>query len=72
MEQMIVIASKTVCMLVALERLGFKVLEMVFWRRPLGLKLFRRTAAEASSSAGLAANQGLYNGLLAGPPGYSR
>src|SRR5687768_3056008 len=50
---------------VALEHLGFMVLEMFFWRRPLGLKVFHLTQAAADSSATLAANQGLYNGFLA-------
>ena len=38
---------------------------MFFWRKPVGLKVFRLTQAEADSSATLAANQGLYNGFLA-------
>ena len=51
--------------LVALEHAGFLILEMFFWRRPLGLKVFHLTQAAADSSAALAANQGLYNGFLA-------
>jgi len=50
---------------VAAEHVGFMVLEMFFWRRPIGLKIFRLTQAGADSSAILAANQGLYNGFLA-------
>jgi putative membrane protein len=41
-------------------------LEMVLWTQPYGLKAFGNTAEKARDSAVLAANQGLYNGLLAG------
>lgn len=51
--------------LVALLHLGFMVLEMFFWTKPLGLQIFNNTEAVAQSSAVLAANQGLYNGFLA-------
>ncbi len=50
---------------VAFQHLGFMVLEMFFWTKPLGRKIFRRTEAQAKDSAALAANQGLYNGFLA-------
>lgn len=50
---------------VALEHLGFLVLEMFFWTRPFGLETFGLTAEFAAQSASLAANQGLYNGFLA-------
>jgi putative membrane protein len=49
---------------IALEHFYFLVLEMFFWQKPLGLKTFRNSAAQAKSSAVLAANQGLYNGFL--------
>jgi putative membrane protein len=51
--------------LVAFEHLYFLVLEMFLWQKPLGLKTFHNSAAQAKSSAVLAANQGLYNGFLA-------
>ncbi len=51
--------------LTALLHLGFLVLEMFFWTRPLGLKIFRQSLEKAQNSAVLAANQGLYNGFLA-------
>ncbi len=51
--------------LVALLHVWFLVLEMFLWDKPLGLKTFRHSAAEAASSKVLAANQGLYNGFLA-------
>jgi putative membrane protein len=50
--------------LVALLHLWFLVLEMFLWDKPLGLKTFRHSPAEAASSKVLAANQGLYNGFL--------
>jgi putative membrane protein len=45
--------------------LGFLILEMFLWRKPLGLKVFGMSPAMAESTAVLAANQGLYNGFLA-------
>jgi putative membrane protein len=39
---------------------------MFQWTKPLGLKIFRQTQAQADSSKILAMNQGLYNGFLAG------
>jgi putative membrane protein len=50
---------------VAIEHLGFLVLEMFLWSRPVGLRVFGQTQAQADGSAKLAANQGLYNGFLA-------
>jgi putative membrane protein len=51
--------------LVAVLHLYFLVLEMFLWDKPLGLRVFRHSAAEAAASKVLAANQGLYNGFLA-------
>ena len=51
--------------LVALLHLYFLVLEMFFWSRPLGLRIFGLTPDFAAASKTLAANQGLYNGFLA-------
>jgi putative membrane protein len=50
---------------VALEHLGFLVLEMFLWTKPLGLSVFRQAKEKAEASRALAANQGLYNGFLA-------
>ena len=50
---------------VAIEHLGFLVLEMFFWTTPTGMQAFGLTQAFAEQSAPLAANQGLYNGFLA-------
>jgi len=51
--------------LVALLHLGFLVLEMFLWTKPLGLRVFRNTPERAEATRVLAANQGLYNGFLA-------
>ena len=50
---------------VALSHVGFLVLEMFLWERPLGLRVFGMTPGAAKVSRVLAANQGLYNGFLA-------
>ena len=59
------LAADVLVALVALLHVWFLVLEMFLWDKPLGLKTFRHSAAEAASSKVLAANQGLYNGFLA-------
>jgi putative membrane protein len=59
------LAANVLAALVALEHLGFLVLEMFLWTKPLGLKIFRLTPQAAEMSRTLAANQGLYNGFLA-------
>ena len=51
--------------LVAVEHVGFLVLEMFFWDHPVGQRIFEMTPDYAAQSATLAANQGLYNGFLA-------
>lgn len=50
---------------VALEHLGFLVLEMFLWTKPAGRRIFGLTPEIAEGSKVLAANQGLYNGFLA-------
>ena len=42
----------------------FLYLEMFLWTRPAGLRTFDLTPERAESSKVLAANQGLYNGIL--------
>lgn len=54
-----------ISILVALLHIGFMVLEMFLWTKPIGLKIFGQSLAAAQGSATLAANQGLYNGFLA-------
>jgi len=51
--------------LVAALHLYFLVLEMFFWTKPLGRRVFGLTPEFAQASKSLAANQGLYNGFLA-------
>ena len=51
--------------LVAALHMGFLVLEMFLWDKPVGLKVFGQTLEQARSSKVLAANMGLYNGFLA-------
>ena len=50
--------------LVALAHADFLVLEMFFWDHPVGRKIFSMTPEVSAASAGLARNQGLYNGFL--------
>ena len=52
-------------LLVAVEHIAFMVLEMFFWTKPLGRRVFGLTSEFATASAALAKNQGLYNGFLA-------
>ncbi len=59
------LAAQVLAAFVAFEHFGFMVLEGYFWNKPLGLKVFRRSQADADSSFALAKNQGLYNGFLA-------
>jgi putative membrane protein len=51
--------------IVAVLHLCFLILEMFYWDRPLGRKIFHTTPEFSRASAVLAANQGLYNGFLA-------
>lgn len=51
--------------LTALAHVGFLVLEMVLWTKPVGRKVFRMSPERAKATRVLAANQGLYNGFLA-------
>ena len=50
--------------LIALFHIWICLLEMVFWQKPLGLKIFKLDADLAKKSAPMAANQGLYNVFL--------
>jgi putative membrane protein len=53
------------CLFVAVEHFLFLVLEIFFWTKPVGRKIFRLSEEYAQQSKSLAANQGLYNGFLA-------
>jgi putative membrane protein len=57
--------AKLSVIIVAALHVGFLVLEMFLWQEPIGLQVFHLTAQQASDTSVLAANQGLYNGLLA-------
>ena len=59
------IAANIAVGLVAALHLYFLVLEMFFWDKPLGRRVFGLTPEFAAASKSLAANQGLYNGFLA-------
>jgi putative membrane protein len=74
------IAANVLVGLVAALHLYFLVLEMFFWTKPLGRRVFGLKPELAQATAALAANQGLYNGFLAagllwglslGPAGFS-
>lgn len=58
-------AAKLATLLIALLQSAILILEMFFWSKPLGKKVFRLTDEFAAASRVLAANQGLYNGFLA-------
>jgi putative membrane protein len=59
------LAASILIGIVAALHVYFLVLEMVFWDRPLGRRVFGLTPEFAAESKALAANQGLYNGFLA-------
>jgi putative membrane protein len=59
------IAANITTAFVALLHVYILVLEMFFWDKPAGIKIFRLTPDFARQSKVLAANQGLYNGFLA-------
>lgn len=51
--------------IVASLHVGFLILEMFLWNKPVGRKIFGLKREFAEQSAALASNQGLYNGFLA-------
>jgi putative membrane protein len=57
--------AKLLVGIVAILHMGFLVLEMFYWDRPPGRRIFRTTPEFSKASAVLAGNQGLYNGFLA-------
>ena len=59
------IVAEVIVVLVALLHVYFMVLEMFFWDKPLGMRIFSTQPDYARASKVLAANQGLYNGFLA-------
>lgn len=59
------IAANILLGIVALFHLWFFVLERFIWNMPLGQKIFRMSAERAEAGSLLAANQGVYNLVLA-------
>lgn len=52
-------------LVVILLHLGFALLEIFFWTKPFGRKVFKLSPSFAEESRLLAMNQGLYNLILA-------
>ena len=50
---------------IMLLHIGFMILEIFYWDKPLGRRVFGHSQEAAKVSKTLAANQGLYNGFLA-------
>ncbi len=59
------VATNIIVAVIAILHVGILVLEMFFWKQPMGRRIFGTTKETSESSATLAANQGLYNGFLA-------
>jgi putative membrane protein len=59
------IIAQIVVGIVALIHVGILMLEMFFWDKEPGMRVFRTEPDFAAASKVLAANQGLYNGFLA-------
>lgn len=59
------LAARLLVGVVALEHVWILILEMFLWQKPLGRRVFGTTAEQAKTTSVLAANQGLYNGILA-------
>ncbi len=57
--------SNTLILFIALQHIAFLVLEMFYWDKPLGRRIFGTMKEAAAASKTLAMNQGLYNGFLA-------
>ena len=57
--------ADSVVFAVAILHIAFMSLEMCFWCRPMGHKIFGLKPDFADKTRKLAANQGLYNGFLA-------
>ena len=60
-----ILVANIVIAVIAILHVGFLVLEMFLWNHAFGRKTFKMTSEYSQASASLAANQGLYNGLLA-------
>ena len=60
-----VILKNTLIAIIALQHVAFLVLEMFYWEKPIGRRVFGQSKEAAAASKILAMNQGLYNGFLA-------
>ena len=65
------LAAQVAVAVVAVIHAAIMYIEMVLWTKPYGLRAFGNTPEKARDSAVLAANQGLYNGFLAGGLGWA-
>lgn len=54
----------TLTLFVALEHVGFMVLETFLWTTPRVRRIFGQSAEQAETTRVLAGNQGVYNGAL--------
>lgn len=59
------LTAKILIAIVALLHLFFLIIEMFLWTKPFGRRTFGLKKEFAEESKTLAANQGLYNGILA-------
>jgi putative membrane protein len=57
--------TNTIITIIAIQHIAFLVLEMFYWDKALGRRVFGHSKEIAKVSKTLAANQGLYNGFLA-------
>jgi putative membrane protein len=64
-EEKILMLSNLLIGICGILHFGFMILEMFLWSTPKGLKIFRQTRDKAEATKVLAANQGIYNGVLA-------
>lgn len=62
---MISTLANVAVVIVAALHIGFMILEMFLWTKPLGRRIFGLQLDYATATSALAANQGLYNGFLA-------
>ncbi len=71
MMQLMALVAAVLIGLTAILHIWFLVLEMFLWRTAFGMRTFGTTPKAAEETATLAANQGLYNGILAAGLGWS-
>jgi putative membrane protein len=60
-----ILVVKVLAAFVAIEHVWFAILEMVFFAKPLGRRIFKSVEAPTFQAVTLAKNQGLYNLFLA-------